>query len=80
MHLRSQCRHSADFTPYEAPVQPARRTYSYPEPDKTSSRKSDSISLTSNLILFYHLRPCLASDLYYSGFPINILYAFILLP
>jgi hypothetical protein len=51
-------------------------TGQYPEPDE--SNPSHLISLRSILILSTHLRLGLPSGLFPSGFPTNILYAFLL--
>jgi hypothetical protein len=50
----------------------------YPEPDQ--SNPSHPISLRSTLILFIRLGLDLPSGLFPSGYPINILYAFLFFP
>jgi hypothetical protein len=51
-------------------------TGSYPEPDR-STPYHPILSLRSILTLFTHLRLGLLNDLFPSGFPTNILYAFV---
>jgi hypothetical protein len=52
----------------------------YPEPDQSSPYQPILFHLRSILILYTHLRLGLPSDLFPSGFPTNILYAFLFTP
>jgi hypothetical protein len=55
-------------------------TLPYPEPDQSSQYHRHLISLRSILILSTHLRLRLLRGLFPSGFPTNILYAFVFSP